>query len=86
MTDWAPLRAVSNFIWGSDPEYKDQSQSRHFAHGSYHSAINFVNPNPGDARQAEKHWSSYHANNKAYEERQIQAWKANPNAKINGYM
>ena len=40
MTDNKFFRSVSNTIWGEDPEYNDNSYSRHFVHKTWHDIHN----------------------------------------------
>ena len=40
MTDNKFWRSVSNFVWGEDQEYKDNSYSRHYVHKTWHDSHN----------------------------------------------
>ena len=40
MTDNKFFRSVSNTLWGEDPEYTDNSYSRHFVHKTWHDVHN----------------------------------------------
>lgn len=56
MTDNPLGRALSNAIWGTNPEYKDSSQLRHMNHAVWHGAAYCILDKKKDKSQAIKHW------------------------------
>ena len=51
MTDNKFWRSVSNFVWGEDPEYKNNSYSRHYVHKTWHD----VHDTEQDRKRSEEH-------------------------------
>lgn len=54
MTDNTAGRALSNALWGTDPQYKDNSYSRHYVHALWHAPFALAG-REGDIRQYNKH-------------------------------
>lgn len=74
MTDNKAGRWLSNTIWGSDPDYKDKSQSRHAVHAIWHEGAYKATGNPGDRSQADKHWKGYNSAVNEKHEKIVQAY------------
>ena len=51
MTDNKFLRGISNYIWGEDKDYKDNSYTRHMVHKAWHD----IHSTEEDRKRSEQH-------------------------------